>query len=95
MAAQVVPVALTGADQTISPTACTYHGFAIRETTTTTVAVVRIYDSTSANSGTLLETLSIAANESVGDFYERGIVANLGIRVDIVSGTVEGSIRIS
>ena len=88
-----IAVALTGADQTVSSTHCTYHGFTIRETGGTNPAEVRIYHNT-ANSGTLLETIRLAANESAGAFYERGILADKGIRVDIVSGAVEGSVRI-
>ena len=86
-------IALTGADQTITDdTTATYCGFSIRETAGAT-AVVRIYDNT-ANSGTLLDSVQLSANESRAEFYEPGIEVNIGIRVDVVSGTVEGSVRV-
>lgn len=83
--------ALTGADQAVLSAAGEYRGFAIRETAGST-AVVRIYDNTAA-SGTLLDTISLAASESLSALYSPGIAASTGIYVDVVSGTVEGSIR--
>lgn len=95
MARRVTPVALTGADQQIqADTFASYHGFSIRETAGAT-ATVRIYDNASANSGTLLDSIQLNANESAREWYgAEGIDASDGIRVDIVSGTVEGSIRV-
>lgn len=93
MARTIRAVAMTGADQTVaSDTASFYHGFSIRETAGAT-ATVRIYDNT-ANSGTLLDSIQLAANESAREWYGEGIDTADGIRVDIVSGTVEGSIRV-
>ena len=71
----------------------TYRGFSLRETAGA-VATVRIYDNTAA-SGTLLDTISFAANESAREWYGNGGLAfATGLHIDVVSGTVEGSIRI-
>lgn len=94
MAKSIRVTALTGADQNVADQAAQYHGFSIRETAGST-ATVRIYDNASANSGNLLDSIQLAANESAREWYETGIDAADGIRVDIVSGTVEGSIRVS
>ena len=91
--ASAVAVALTGSDQSVSSTHCTYYGFSIRETVGA-AAVIRIYNNASANSGTLLDTISLAANESAREDYAMGLQAENGIYIDIVSGTVEGSVRL-
>jgi hypothetical protein len=86
-------VALTGADQLVVTGGAMYRGFSIRETAGA-AAVVRIYDGASA-SGTLLDTVSLVASESARELYGScGIWATAGIFVDVVSGSVEGSIRI-
>lgn len=95
MASNVVSVALTGSDQAVRASGCTYHGFTIRETSGVAVAVVNIYDNASAASGTLLDTISLAANESAReDYLPQGIRAGNGIYVDVVSGAVAGSVRV-
>lgn len=81
----------TGSNQLIRTGRGTYGGYTIRETAGAT-AVVRIWDNTSA-SGTLLETFALAANGSAAQEYNWGVAAQTGIYVEIVSGTVEGSIR--
>lgn len=89
-------VALTGSDQGITlNTRARYKGFAIRETGGAT-AVVRIYDNTAA-SGTLIDTISLTSGESRSEFlHGEGIaLQTTGLYVDIVSGSVEGSIRVS
>lgn len=68
-----------------------YHGFVFRETAGST-ATVKIYDDPDSANGVLLDTVALAANESVGAYYDCGIRANTGIYVD-VTGTVEGSVR--
>jgi hypothetical protein len=93
----VSAVALTGADQAVRSGACTYHGFSLRETAGAT-AVVRIYDGTSA-AGTLLDSVALSANESAREYYpvedsRGGIRAASGIYIDVVSGAVEGSLRV-
>jgi len=86
-------VALTGSDQAVRADASIYCGFTIRETAGA-AAVVVIYDHASAASGTILEQISLAANESRGECYPGGIWAVNGIYVDVVSGAVAGSVRI-
>lgn len=87
-----IAVALTGSDQTVFTGEGHYFGFTIRETAGST-ATVRIHDNT-ANSGTILDTIQLAPNESAREWYgPQGILLRTGIRVDIVSGTVEGSVR--
>lgn len=88
------PVALTGSDQTLAAQGNgVYAGYTVRETAGST-AVVRIYDALSAT-GTLLDSISLAANESKNAWYGHGgIRYATGVYVDIVSGAVEGSVRI-
>jgi hypothetical protein len=86
-------VALTGSDQTVSAVPVLYRGFSIRETAGST-ATLRVYDNTSA-SGTLLDTISLAPGESVREDYASGIEATIGIFVDILTGTIEGSLRVT
>lgn len=93
--ASVRTVALTGSDQAVSVAAGIYAGFAIRETAGAT-ATVRLYDNASAASGTLLDTIALAANESAREYYlPGGIWCVNGIYAKIVAGTVEGSVRIA
>lgn len=93
MAPHVRSVALTGSDQTVLAAAGVYRGLTVRETAGA-AAALRVYDHASVASGTLLETVSLAANGSVQLLYSAGIWAVNGIYVDIVSGAVEGSIRV-
>lgn len=69
-----------------------YYGFSVRETAGA-AAVIRIYDGVTA-AGLLLETLAFGPNECMGDFYAGGIMCQVGVYVDVVSGTVEGTVRI-
>ena len=66
-------------------------GFSIRETAGA-AAVVRFRVGTV--SGTILETLSLVANASLGVVYGRGNAkrAEDGVYVQVVSGTIEGSL---
>jgi hypothetical protein len=90
----VTAVALTGADQQVTQTPTLYAGFTLRETAGAT-AVVRIYDNASgASTGTVLDEIALAANESAREYYIGGIRADKGVYVDVVSGAVAGSIRI-
>lgn len=86
-------IALTGSDQLAYTGRSFYCGFSVRETAGSTAAI-RVYDNTSG-SGTLLDTISLAANESARENYGTDpLSAENGIYVDIVSGTVEGSVRL-
>lgn len=86
-------IALTGSDQLIRTGGAIYRGFTIRETAGA-AATIRIHDGTSA-SGTLLDVVGLAIGESAREWYDTGgIWAENGVYVDIVTGTIEGSIRI-
>lgn len=96
--ALATPVALTGDDQQVWPPSGVaqaiglYRGVTLRETAGS-AAVVRIYDGTSA-SGILLDTIGLAAGQSVSLDYPAGIAVKVGIFVSKVSGAYEGSIRL-
>lgn len=86
--------ALTGANQAVLAGPGTYRGVCVRETAAAP-AVLRIYDNATAASGTLLDVVALAANGSASLFYPGGgLRASNGVYVQIVSGTVEGSVRI-
>lgn len=95
MRATARSTALTGSNQAICTDQATYAGFTIRETSGGAAAVVRIWDNASAASGTLLEEISLASGESAREFYAGGILATLGVYVQVVSGAVAGSIRVA
>ena len=81
-----------GTSQRISNSVGRLAGFSLRETSGTDVAVVRLRDGIDAN-GDLLATISLAAAESVRDwFLPGGIAFGAGCYVEIVSGEVEGVI---
>lgn len=92
-AATTASVALTGADMVIAATAKDYRGFTIRETAGAT-AVVVLYDHASTASGTILEAIALAPNESAREYYgDGGVKTTNGIYCDVVSGAVAGSVR--
>lgn len=82
----------TGSDTAIVSGAATYRGFSLRNTSGAAVATVRIYDGTSGT-GTLLDTIQLAASESRAEFYDAGVTALVGIFVKLVAGAIEGSVR--
>lgn len=93
MAPAASPVALTGSDQTVVIGPATYRGYSLRETGGAD-AVVRIWDGTAA-SGILLDTVALAADGSAQAWYGGGgLRAVAGVFVEVVSGAVEGSVRI-
>jgi len=88
-----IPVTLTGtppASQVINATPTTYRGFALRETTGTTGAVVVIWDNATTTTGPVLDQVSLAPGESAREDYAR--TATAGIYAQIVSGTIAGTI---
>jgi hypothetical protein len=91
--AAVSSVALTGSDQQAAAGVAGYAGFTVRETAGA-AAIVRIYDGTTT-SGVLLDQVTLAANGEARAHYPGGIRCPGGIFVDIVSGAVAGSIRIT
>lgn len=68
-----------------------YTGYSLRETAGA-AAVVRLWDNPAAASGTILATIALAANASK-DASVLGVWFT-GVFVEIVSGTVEGSVYI-
>lgn len=67
-------------------------GFWMRETAGA-AAVVKVYDAQSATGNPVL-SISLSANESVGDNFEPPMRIKTGIYVDVVSGAAEGGIRV-
>lgn len=92
-------IPLTGANQqlvTVSSSVpfATLRGFTIRETSGVAVALVRIWDGTSAT-GTILDEVSLAANESAREDYgDPAPTARIGIFLQVVAGAVAGSARL-
>lgn len=93
MGAPATAVAFS-ADGQIAGALAIYRGFTVEETTGGAPAVVRIYDGTS-NAGLLIESIALAAGESASDWLaDGGLRCATGIYVDVVSGTVNGSVRV-
>lgn len=92
------PIALTGsppASQVVVSSPGSYVGWALRETAGA-VATVRLYDNSSSASGTLLDTIQLAANESGSEWLSgNGLRFANGVYAQVVAGTVEGSVRIA
>lgn len=92
MGALARTIALGGSDEAVRAAPTVYCGFSVRETAGST-ATLLFYDNASAASGTLVDTVALAAGESRSEFYPGGIWCVNGIFVD-VTGTVQGSVRI-
>jgi len=96
----VISVGVTSS-AVIRAAAGTYYGLTLRESAgAPAAAVIRVYDNATTNSGTILETVYLAASQSVSLQYSvedcsGGIRAVNGVYFQLVSGTVEGSIRVS
>lgn len=93
MSAIVKAVDISGADEAVA-SGRTYHGFSLKETSGAASATVKIYRGSDAT-GDLVEVVQLAASESAREFYPGGISVSFGIYIDIVSGSVEGSVRVS
>lgn len=89
-------VNLTGSNQSVITRPVRYCGFSIRETAGST-ALVRIFDHATAASGTVLDEVALAAGESAREFYgsDGAPMAQAGIYVQVVSGSVAGSVRVA
>jgi len=70
---------------------CTFAGYTVRETAGA-AAVVTIHDGTSAT-GALLATIGLAADAS--DQHDCAVYAATGVFIEVVSGTVEGSVFVA
>lgn len=88
------PVTLTGNDQTIDSGPTVYHGFSLRNTSGAATATVRIWAHPDKAEGALLDTVHLAESESAREYYPEGVVADSGLYVEVVSGAVEGSVRV-
>lgn len=75
------------ADGTANP--CVYKGITVRETAGST-AVLRIRQG--SVTGVILDTISLAANQSVTTWYDDGKYCNGAVFEDTVSGAYEGSV---
>lgn len=93
MRGPATPYALTGSDQIVVTGPTVYRGFAVDETSTSVSAKLRIYDGVSA-AGKLIDVIQLSADESAREYYESGIRCADGLYVDVVSGSVEGSLRV-
>lgn len=71
-----------------------YGGYSLRETSGSAAATVKIYDATSAPTGTtpILDEIVLAQGASAGAEMKWGVRALVGIWV-VITGAVEGSIR--
>jgi hypothetical protein len=69
-----------------------YYGFSVAEESGSAGAKIKIYDSSSA-SGKILDVVTLAANESAREFYSIDVQVDTGIYVQVVSGSVAGSVR--
>lgn len=83
---------ITG-DEAVSLGPANYYGFSFRETSGSSAATIRIHDS-GDDTGGLLDSVQLAPGESAREFYPGGIRAEEGIYVDVVTGAVEGSVRV-
>lgn len=87
---------VVGATQIVATGPGMYCGIVVRETSAAAL-VLRVWDNASAASGTLLDVIALAANQSFVSFtsilpcrYEKGIF------IERVSGTnYEGSVRVA
>lgn len=95
MTAQAVAVNVAGTGNTqVFTGPCTYRGYSIRENAGTAgTASVRIWDGTSAT-GTLLAVVELATDSSANESVPDGLRASKGVFFEVVTGTVEGSVRI-
>lgn len=86
-----VPV-LTATGAPVFSGDCILTGWSFVETTGTGTAVVEIYDGNSAV-GTLVACINLQASESTRDLMSKwGLEMRVGTFVNVVSGTVKGSL---
>ena len=95
----IISVTISGS-AVVRSTPATYYGITVRETGGVAVAKVRVWDNASAASGVLLETIGLPAGGSASFQYAAedasgGLRAANGVYVEVVSGAVEGSVRVS
>lgn len=89
-------VAMTaGASQIIAAAPTKYKGLTVRETGGVTLTL-RLWDNPAAASGTLIETITVAANGSANIYLpDLGVVCTSGLYLErVTAGTYEGSVRL-
>lgn len=73
-----------------------YCGMVVDETSGTASAKVRVWDGTAAGgTSVLLDVVNLPEADSADSTSPRGVWVTTGIFVEIVSGSVQGSIRIA
>lgn len=87
-----VAIALTGADQLVYTGPGIYAGLVLRETDGAGGASVQVRDGTS-NTGTLIDVVSVDAYGSATS--GASVRFSVGLYVEVVTGTVEGSVRLA
>lgn len=93
MTAQATPKSVSGSG-TVFSGPCSFRGFSLREAAGSPgAAVVRVWDNTAA-SGTMIAAANIAASGGAHHAPGDGIRANIGLYLEVVSGTIEGSVWI-
>lgn len=93
--ANVRALPITGSSGAVRDAATIYQGFTFRETGGTNAAVIQLYDHASSATGTLLETIKLAAGESSRVMYASGVWAVNGVYLAKTgTGVVEGSVFI-
>jgi hypothetical protein len=95
----IVSLDISAGSQVIHDSPATYYGVTVRNTSAVS-GVIRIWDNAAAASGVLLETVTVPASNSFNIQYNvedqtGGIRAVNGVYFELVSGTFEGSIRVS
>ncbi len=71
---------------------CVYRGGVAFSTG---AAVVKVWDSSTGANGRLLDVYDVTANVAVSRDIAGGVRAANGLYVEVVSGTPEGSVRLS
>lgn len=90
--AVATPIALPTTSGAVTSRPCSYIGFSLRNTSTTTTALVELYDGPDTT-GVLFETISLAPSESARESYPNPEIRRSGIYASI-TGTVVGCLRI-
>lgn len=88
--AQVLPFATTAVDVTPYRGAAILHGWAVKETTNAAPASFNLCDGTG---GPVIVPITLATNESTRDWLDgAGIIVRTGLYVDVLSGSVSGTL---
>jgi hypothetical protein len=75
MTLPIFPVNVPGSSQALVTRSCGYRGFSLRETSGGASALVRLWDSTSAATGAILDEIALAPEETARELVKPGTVA--------------------